>query len=83
MECDTAYMVQVAVCDEHCLLMNSRLWAAADVQGKLAPGQNEASLLQHRLPRRWPVQPINQHQHAYVGAAGNMLLGDLTSVKIS
>jgi hypothetical protein len=46
MKGDAAYVVQVPVCDEHCLLVHRRLRAAPDVEGQLAPRQYQACLLQ-------------------------------------
>lgn len=39
-------VVQVAMRDQHCLLVHCLLRAPANVQGKLAPRQDEAGLLQ-------------------------------------
>jgi hypothetical protein len=45
-EGDTAYVVEVAVCDQHSLLKHRGLRAAPNVQRQLAAGQYQACLLQ-------------------------------------
>lgn len=66
MEGDAAYVVQVPVRDEDCLLVHRRLRAAPDVKGQLAPGQYQACLLsgsqQHGQEQRhgawWPGRQL-------------------------